>query len=63
LLLVWKLDRFGRSVVDWLNNIKILEENGIRFIAVTQGLIRISRIRRRGFCCVCWVPLRSSSGL
>jgi DNA invertase Pin-like site-specific DNA recombinase len=24
--------------VDCLNNIKILEENGIRFIAVTQGL-------------------------
>ena len=37
-LLVWKLDRFGRSLVGCLNNIKILEENGIRFIAVTQGL-------------------------
>ena len=37
-LLIWKLDRFGRSLVDCLNNIKILEENGIRFIAVTQGL-------------------------
>ena len=37
-LLVWKLDRFGRSPVDCLNNIKMLEENGIRFIAVTQGL-------------------------
>ena len=35
---VWKLDRFGRSLVDCLNNSKILEENGIRFIAVTQGL-------------------------
>ena len=38
LLLVWKLDRFSPSLVDCLNNIKILEENGIRFIAVTQGL-------------------------
>jgi putative DNA-invertase from lambdoid prophage Rac len=37
-LLVWKLDRFGRSIVDCLNNIKTLEENGVRFIAVTQGL-------------------------
>jgi hypothetical protein len=37
-LLVWKLDRFGRSHVDCLNNIKTLEENGVRFIAVTQGL-------------------------
>ena len=37
-LLVWKLDRFGRSLVDCLNNIKFLEDQGIRFIAVTQGL-------------------------
>jgi DNA invertase Pin-like site-specific DNA recombinase len=29
---------FGRSLVDCLNNIKTLEENGVRFIAVTQGL-------------------------
>jgi DNA invertase Pin-like site-specific DNA recombinase len=37
-LLVWKLDRFGRSLVDCLNHIRTLEENGVRFIAVTQGL-------------------------
>jgi DNA invertase Pin-like site-specific DNA recombinase len=37
-LLVWKLDRFGRSLVDCLNNIQTLESYGIRFIAVTQGL-------------------------
>jgi DNA invertase Pin-like site-specific DNA recombinase len=37
-LLVWQLDRVGRSLVDCLNTIRILEENGIRFIAVTQGL-------------------------
>jgi DNA invertase Pin-like site-specific DNA recombinase len=37
-LLVWKLDRFGRSLVDCLNNIRTLEENSVRFIAVTQGL-------------------------
>jgi putative DNA-invertase from lambdoid prophage Rac len=37
-LLVWKLDRFGRSLVDCLNNIHDLERNGIRFIAMTQGL-------------------------
>ena len=29
-VLVWKLDRFGRSLVDCLNNIRDLEENGIR---------------------------------
>jgi DNA invertase Pin-like site-specific DNA recombinase len=32
------LDRFGRSLVDCLNNIRYLENDGIRFIAVTQGL-------------------------
>jgi DNA invertase Pin-like site-specific DNA recombinase len=37
-LLVWKLDRFGRSLVDCLLNIRTLEDHGIRFIAVTQGL-------------------------
>ena len=37
-LLVWKLDRFGRSLVDCLNNIGALEENRIRFISVTKGL-------------------------
>ena len=37
-LLVWKLDRFGRSLVDCLNNLQVLENCGIRFMAVTQGL-------------------------
>jgi site-specific DNA recombinase len=37
-VLVWKLDRFGRSLVDCLSNIQTLETCGVRFIAVTQGL-------------------------
>ncbi len=37
-VLVWKLDRFGRSLVDCLNNIQILESSGVRFLAITQGL-------------------------
>ena len=37
-VLVWKLDRFGRSLVDCLNNIQTLESCGVRFIAITQGL-------------------------
>src|SRR5260370_4131869 len=37
-VLVWKLDRFGRSLVDCLHNIQTLEEHRIRFIAVTQRL-------------------------
>jgi len=34
--LVCKLDRSGRSLVGCLNNTEILEDNGIRFIAVTR---------------------------
>ena len=37
-VLVWKLDRFGRSVKDLLLNIQILESAGVRFIATTQGI-------------------------
>jgi putative DNA-invertase from lambdoid prophage Rac len=37
-ILVWKLDRFGRSLVDYLTNIRELEESGVRFVAVTQAL-------------------------
>jgi DNA invertase Pin-like site-specific DNA recombinase len=35
---VWKLDRFGRSLVDCLKNIETLESNGVVFIATTQNL-------------------------
>jgi DNA invertase Pin-like site-specific DNA recombinase len=37
-VLVWKLDRFGRSVLDLLSKIKELEVCGVRFIATTQGI-------------------------
>jgi len=37
-VLVWKLDRFGRSAFDLLGNIRQLEEAGVRFVAVTQGV-------------------------
>lgn len=37
-VLVWKLDRFGRSSLDVLSNIRALTDAGVRFIAVTQGL-------------------------
>jgi DNA invertase Pin-like site-specific DNA recombinase len=37
-VMVWKLDRFGRSLVDCLNNIQALERSAVRLIAVTQGL-------------------------
>lgn len=37
-VLCWKLDRFGRSVVDCVNLIQQLSSAGVRFIAVSQGL-------------------------
>ena len=37
-VLVWKLDRFGRSSVDLVNHIQELEALGVRFIAITQGI-------------------------
>ena len=37
-VIVWKLDRFGRSLVDCLSHIQTLERHGVRFLAITQGL-------------------------
>jgi len=37
-VMVWKLDRFGRSAFDLLGNIRQLEARGVRFIALTQGI-------------------------
>jgi len=37
-VLVWKLDRFGRSALDLLANLRELDACGVRFVATTQGL-------------------------
>jgi DNA invertase Pin-like site-specific DNA recombinase len=37
-VMVWKLDRFGRSALDLLANISALREAGVRFVATTQGI-------------------------
>ena len=37
-LLVWKLDRFGRSALDLLTHLRELDSIGVRFVAVTQGI-------------------------
>jgi putative DNA-invertase from lambdoid prophage Rac len=37
-VLVWKLDRFGRSTVDVLTNVRELERAGVTFWATSQGL-------------------------
>src|SRR5215510_6521682 len=37
-VLVWKLDRWGRSVADSIKSIQELVSLGVRFIAVTQNI-------------------------
>lgn len=38
LVLVWKLDRFGRSLSNLIDNILLLDSYKVRFISVTQGI-------------------------
>jgi putative DNA-invertase from lambdoid prophage Rac len=37
-VLVWKLDRWGRSVADCIRSIQELASHGIRFVAATQNI-------------------------
>lgn len=37
-VLVWKLDRFGRSMIDLRKNVDSLKHWGIRFLATSQGI-------------------------
>jgi DNA invertase Pin-like site-specific DNA recombinase len=37
-VLVWRLDRFGRSTVDLMTNLSRLRAAGVRFIATNQGI-------------------------
>jgi len=37
-LIVWKIDRFARSVAEFANTVRDLDSHGIRFISMTQGI-------------------------
>jgi putative DNA-invertase from lambdoid prophage Rac len=37
-VLVWKIDRFGRTLRDFVDNVMQLDQWGVRFIAPTQGI-------------------------
>lgn len=37
-ILVWKLDRFGRSVRELADNLQLLDNYGVRFVCLTQGI-------------------------
>jgi DNA invertase Pin-like site-specific DNA recombinase len=38
IVLVWKLDRFARSLKQLMDNITLLDSYGVRFICMTQGV-------------------------
>lgn len=62
-VVVWKLDRAGRSTLDLLANIEALQAAGVRFTAVTQGLdIRPAGDSMSRLLLTCWQGSRSSSG-
>jgi len=54
---VWKLDRFGGSLVERQDP---GEEQHPVHRGHPKGWIRTSRIRRCGSCCMCWVPAAES---
>jgi DNA invertase Pin-like site-specific DNA recombinase len=37
-VVVWKIDRFGRSLSQLVGNVQLLDSYGVRFIAATQGI-------------------------
>jgi DNA invertase Pin-like site-specific DNA recombinase len=37
-VVVWKLDRFGRSLSQLVNNVQALDGYGVRFISMTEGI-------------------------
>jgi DNA invertase Pin-like site-specific DNA recombinase len=37
-VMVWKIDRFGRSLLDLVANVRQLREAGIRFVSTSQGI-------------------------
>lgn len=43
IVLVWKLDRFGRSLQQLIENVQHLDSAGIRFISLTQAIDTDSR--------------------
>jgi DNA invertase Pin-like site-specific DNA recombinase len=61
-LLVWKLDRFGRSLVDCLNNIGSWRNTESGLSQLPRPSIRTFRTLRRGSSCTFWERLRNSKG-
>jgi putative DNA-invertase from lambdoid prophage Rac len=39
IVVVWKLDRWGRSVADIVSTLQELQELGVQFVSITEALI------------------------
>jgi len=50
-VLVWKLDRWGRSLLDCIHSIQELVSLGVRFLAVTQNFDTDENNPCRASCC------------
>lgn len=37
-VLVWKLDRFGRSLANVLENLRVLDDELVRFVSISEGI-------------------------
>jgi len=49
-VLCWKLDRIGRSLLNCLSSLQQLQAHGVRFVATTQISTPTNRTRRRASC-------------
>src|SRR5580704_3535493 len=61
-VLVWKLDRFGRSVRNCLDGIESLRGHDVRFMAVSQSIDTDDANPTARLLLTSWHPWRSSSG-
>ena len=62
---VWKIDRFGRSVLHLNQQLAALTSNGVRFIATSQSLDTDKRnpTSRLAVCCSRFLPAQRSSSV
>ena len=59
---VWKIDRFGRSVLHLNQQLAALTSHGVRFIATSQSLDTDEKTPPAAYFCKFWRVLRNLSG-
>jgi len=61
IVIITKIDRMARSLIDLLNTIQILEKKGIGFTSLQDPVLTLHP-RMGNCCCRSWVPLQSLKG-